>query len=211
MKEKPLALEPDNYYHVYNRGNNSENLFYTTDNYQFFLRQFNEYLSPYLDVFAFCLLPNHFHFLVRVKTNNERDSMVDLPGFKNLAGLEHPHTLEKTISQSFSNFFNSYSKAINKQQKRHGSLFEKPFKRKLVTDATYLANLVFYIHTNPQLHGIVADFRMYPWSSFDRILKNTPTRLQKQQVLQWFSSPDNYVAYHSRKADIETIKELIIE
>ena len=107
--------------------------------------------------------------------------------------------------------FTSYSKAINKQQNRHGSLFEKAFKRKEVTNERYLANLIFYIHANPQLHDICEDFRQYPWSSYERILRNKPSKLDKQQVLEWFNSPDNYVAYHAQKIDIAMIKELMIE
>lgn len=210
------------FYHVYNRGNAGTNLFYNKGNYEFFLHRYNEYLSPHVDTFAFCLLPNHFHLLVRVKERNVRGDTFsgkdvphfetalplqakDLPVFENLAGL-------KTITtQAFSNFFNSYSKAINKQQNRHGSLFEKPFRRKHVTDTRYLANLVFYIHANPQLHGIADDFRMYPWSSYERMLRTVPSKLQKEEVLQWFSSADNYIAYHGQKIEIAMIQELMIE
>jgi len=203
------------FYHVYNRGNAGTNLFYNKGNYEFFLRRYSEYLSPHLDTFAYCLLPNHFHMLVRVKERNvvassERGDTFpkgakDLPGFENLAGLK------TNTSQAFSNFFNSYSKAINKQQNRHGSLFEKPFRRKHVTNTRYLANLVFYIHANPQLHGIVDDFRMYPWSSYERMLRTVPSKLQKEEVLQWFSSADNYIAYHGQKIEIAMIQELMIE
>ena len=171
MNKPQIPLEAGKFYHVYNRGNNSENLFYNHENYQFFLRRLDEYLSAYIDIFAFCLLPNHFHLLIQVK--EEVVATTDLLGFKNLAGLRHDGK-SRPISKAFSNFFNSYSKAINIQQNRHGSLFEKSFRRKLVGNTNYFANLVFYIHANPQLHGIVDDFRMYPWSSYDRIMRKTP-------------------------------------
>ena len=193
-------LEQSRFYHIYNRGINGTNLFYNKGNYEFFLHRYAEYLSPFVETYALCLLPNHFHLLVRVKERDAVDKKVEL-----LENKEHP------ASAAFQRLFTSYSKAINVQQKRHGSLFEKPFKRKLVTDTQYLANLVFYIHANPQLHSITDDFRMYPWSSYDKILKNTPTRLQKDEVMQWFSSPENYVAYHNRKMDLEKIKDMMIE
>ena len=60
-------LQPGTFYHVYNRGNNGENIFYKKENYPYFLRKLDQYLSPYLDVFAYCLLPNHFHFLIKTK------------------------------------------------------------------------------------------------------------------------------------------------
>ena len=82
---------------------------------------------------------------------------------------------------------------------------------KLVDNTLYFRNLVFYIHANPQLHGIIDDFRFYPWSSYERILKNAPTRLQKDAVLQWFSSTENYIEYHDKIINLDNIKDLMIE
>jgi len=54
------------FYHIYNRGNNGEKIFYTSENYLFFLKRYDHYLSDYADTYAYCLLPNHFHFLIKV-------------------------------------------------------------------------------------------------------------------------------------------------
>jgi putative transposase len=118
---------------------------------------------------------------------------------------------DDATSRVFHRLFTSYSKAINKQQKRHGSLFENPFKRKEVGSTHYLANLVFYIHANPQHHGIDNDFRQYPWSSYQRIISGKPSKLKKEDILAWFNDAENYIVYHTQKADLERIKELIIE
>jgi REP element-mobilizing transposase RayT len=193
-------IEKNSFYHIYNRGNAGTYLFYNKGNYEFFLNRYAEHLSPFVDTFALCLLPNHFHLLVYIK---ETVIPLDLPGFEKLAGLN--------ISQAFSNLFNSYSKAINKQRNRHGSLFEKPFRRKRVNNTKYLANLVCYIHANPQLHGIAKDFRQYPWSSYERILKNSPTRLQKDAVLEWFKSKENYINYHQENLNFNSIQDLLID
>jgi len=67
MKKLQIPLEEDKFYHIFNRGNNGILLFYKPENYLFFLRRLDEYLSPYVEVYAFCLMPNHFHLLVRVK------------------------------------------------------------------------------------------------------------------------------------------------
>lgn len=103
MKDHYASLIPGYFYHVYNRGNNRENLFYKPDNYVYFLQKYDFYLNDYLETYAFCLLPNHFHLLIKVKKRK------DLP---------NPADLEGLISRKFSNFFNCYAKAINKQQKR---------------------------------------------------------------------------------------------
>jgi len=206
MKNYRIPLEEDRFYHIYNRGNNSEQLFFTNANYEFFIRQYDNFLSDYVDTFAFCLLPNHFHLLIRVKPI--KDLKVSLE--KNETLLKVPHFEKakplRSVSAQFQKLFTSYSMAINKQEGRHGSLFEKPFRRIEVSSTQYLANLVFYIHANPQLHGLCDDFRHYPWSSYDRILKTKPSKLCKKEVIEWFDDKENYLAYHSQKADIAAIK-----
>lgn len=132
------ALEPESYYHIYNRGINSCDLFTEEDNYNYFLNLYEKYVNPIAETFSWVLMPNHFHFLIRLKDINE----LDLTGFENLSGLKPPH-------QYFSNLFNAYTKAFNKRNNRHGALFERPFKRKLVEDESYFKQLVLYIHNNP--------------------------------------------------------------
>ncbi|MFC4232033.1 transposase [Parasediminibacterium paludis] len=133
-------LFPNQYYHIYNRCNNSENLFYNEENYSFFLRKYDYYLSDYLDTYAYCLLPNHFHLLVKVK----RLEIFKLSTFLKLGKtLEDPSQI---VSEAFRRFFMSYSKAINKQSNRTGSLFQKNFKRKLIEDKGYLLTCAKYIH-----------------------------------------------------------------
>jgi putative transposase len=201
MKKLQIPLEEGKYYHIFNRGNNGDSLFYKPENYKFFLRKLDEYLSSHIEVFAFCLLPNHFHLLVRVREQE---------AFGKALHLEDAKLLD-TSSQSFHRLFTSFAKAINKQENRHGSLIEHPFKRKEVTNIEYFANLVFYIHANPQLHGICDDFRQYPWSSYDRIISGQPSKLKKEAVLAWFNNADNYIAYHAQQPDLEIIRDLIIE
>jgi REP element-mobilizing transposase RayT len=71
MRDYYGKMEADKFYHVLSRGNNKENLFYKPENYEFFLRRFDQYLSAFLNTYAFCLLPNHFHMLVQVKSDEE--------------------------------------------------------------------------------------------------------------------------------------------
>jgi putative transposase len=204
-------LEAEKFYHVFNRGNNGENLFYTYANYEYFLKRYSYFLSPFLNTFAYSLLPNHFHLLVGIKPVNEiKKAFLNLSGLPNLKGLE-TISVPEIISSRFQSFFTSYAKSINKQEKRTGSLFQKPFKRIHVDNRNYLANLVFYIHTNPQYHCIIDDFRQYPWSSYERILKNKPTLLRKNEILEWFSNPGNYLNYHEQKVVLENIRHFIIE
>ena len=110
-------METGKIYHVYNRGNNRKNIFFETENYFFFLRQFDKYLSAKAEVLGYCLMPNHFHLLLRINTTK---------------GEEVSDVFSKTVIKSFRDFLISYVKAINKRYKRTGALFQPRCKKKEV-------------------------------------------------------------------------------
>lgn len=198
MKKHQQELDPGKFYHIFNRGNNSEKIFFKQENYEFFLRRYTEYVSDCIETYAYCLLPNHFHFLVRVK-----EKALHLADAKLLAS--------PTPSQSLHRLFTSYCKAINKQEIRYGSLIENPFKRIQIESNEYFTNLVVYIHTNPQLHGFVNDFSKYSWSSYNIILNNSHSFLQKSYVLDQFEDKENYRFCHLKKINLLAIEQLIFE
>lgn len=181
---KPVPLQPGRYYHIYNRGNNRENLFREERNYHHFLKLYARYVAPVADTFAYCLLKNHFHLLVRIKASGEHDQ----PQARN-------------PSRQFGHLFNAYSKAINKAYNRTGSLFEHPFERKQVVSERHLLRLVSYIHHNPQRHSLIADFRAWPYSSYHTLCSAQPTRLCRDEVLAWFGGPAQFAAAHRRSPD----------
>ncbi len=188
-------FEADRFYHIYNRSVDRKPLFKEEGNYEYFLKKYDAYLSPVTDTYAYCLLGNHFHLLLRVK------SLSDLTTFEKLSNLEMRNpTTEKSvhaiISHQFRKFFQCYAMSFNKQQQRTGTLFQTPFKRALVNDEFYFTRLIYYIHANPQHHGLIADFREWPWSSYHRMLLNKPSKLKKAEVLDWFGNPKAYIQFH---------------
>jgi REP element-mobilizing transposase RayT len=134
MKHQP-PIEFGKYYHIYNRGNNGENLFLTAPNYYYFLSLYDKYISSVAETYAWCLMPNHFHLLVRIKDEVDIDF---------LKSEKEPKTAPKKAKpeNQFGHLFNAYAKAFNKQNNRHGSLFEHPFRRIEVTNEAYLKRLV---------------------------------------------------------------------
>ena len=189
MQDYKAILELDNYYHIYNRANGSEKLFNNEDNYLYFLQKYNQYILPIADTFAYCLMPNHFHFLVRIKAT------ATLQGFQILEGLQG----SKYISQQFSNFFNAYTQAFNKQNDRKGSLFIPRFNRKKITSEEYLINTVNYIHQNPVTHGYVKELNEWSYSSFKIFLNDRETNICRNEVLDWFNDKENFITYHNIK------------
>jgi putative transposase len=192
-------LNYGNYYHIYNRGINSCNLFQEADNYEHFLGLYDKYISSVADTYAWVLMPNHFHLLVRVKEEEEISSL-NLTGFENLSGLKPPH-------QHFSNLFNAYTKAYNKRYSRHGNLFERPFKRKLIVHEAYLKQVILYIHNNPVHHKFCDHPVEYPWSSYLTCISVKPTKLKRDRVMVWFDDQANFKYLHHQKIEVEKIED----
>jgi putative transposase len=167
----PPALLYDTYYHIYNRGTNRENIFVQERNYEHFMRLYAKYIDPIADTFAYCLLRNHFHLLLKVRSEEEiLGDKEDLNVHPLVNQLVKPGVSEKPLasdrhldpdyaSRKFSNFFNAYAKAINAAYGRTGSLFQHPFGRVMVTSDRQFWNVIAYIHQNPQKHRFVKDFR----------------------------------------------------
>lgn len=196
QQTEPLTY--GNYYHIYNRGIDSCNLFRETDNYEYFLSLFDKYISPVADTFAWVLMPNHFHFLVRLKQEGE----VELPVTPDR--VQNP--VRGNASLQFSKLFNSYAQAFNKRTGRHGSLFERPFKRKLIDSEEYLRQVILYIHNNPVHHGFCSHPMEYPWSSYLTCVSIKPTKLQREQVIGWFDNWANFKYLHDQKVQVEQIE-----
>ena len=182
------------FFHIYNRGNNGENIFVQEKNYAYFMELWWKHTYQVFETWAFCLLRNHFHVVGYVK---------DLSGLQNLTGLGKV----KPPSQYLSNFFNAYSRGINIATKRTGALFERPFKRIPVDSESYLMRLIVYIHQNPQKHKFEEDFRNWNYSSYHELVDNVPTRLQQEKVLQLFGSREDFIRIHQEIQPLEDFED----
>jgi REP element-mobilizing transposase RayT len=178
-------LEPGNYYHIYNRGNNREDIFFEPGNYLHFLNLFDKYIHLAAKTYAYCLLKNHFHFLVRIHEEKE------LP--------EYFITDNRKISSPFSNLFNSYAKSINIKYGRTSSLFQERFKRKMIVSNEQLKDIIYFIHSNPVNHNIIRDFKKYPYSSFNTILSEKESKISRKEVLKIFGGRNNFIEFHETR------------
>lgn len=146
MPSKRPDFLPNHYYHIYNRGAHKQLLFQEADNYLFVIRKLKHYCQQlHLAMIAYCLMPNHYHFLVR------QDG--DFP-----AGL-----LPQRI-------FNSYSKAYNKKYGHDGTLFTDHYHIKQIEETSHLLHLCRYIHGNPVKDGLVSNPSDWEYSNFKEYL-----------------------------------------
>ncbi len=227
MPDPQIPLTPGSFYHIYNRGINSCNLFREPENYEHFLELYDKYISPVAETFAWVLMPNHFHLLVKVKEDvvykySNADRSVDAVRFEklkwqttdlaDLSACTAPDSVNNINSKipkthlHFSHLFNAYSKYFNTSTGRHGTLFERPFKRKEITDKDYFKQMVLYIHNNPVHHKFTECAMDYPWSSYLTCISLKHTKLQRDTVIGWFDGKANFKYWHNQKIEVEEIK-----
>ena len=177
------VFEIGQYYHIYNRGNNKEDIFIEEKNYNYFLLKMKEYLIPIAEVYAYCLLKNHFHVVLKIK---DKEQIAE-------------KYLEK-IHLPFSNFFNSYSKSINKTYDRTGSLFQEHLQRNKILDENYLKQLIVYVHLNPLKHKFSKTFEDYRHSSYKTYLSSKETSIERDFIIEMFGGLENFKFYHQEKS-----------
>ena len=160
------------YYHIYNRTIGEAKLFFNPGNYPYCMHLIKRYAPRYgAAVIAYCLMPNHYHFLLRQET--------DVP-----------------LSRFVSVLFNAYVQAVNRQQGRKGTLFEGRFRHVLVEEEGYIIQLCRYIHLNPVKAGLVADPAAWPYSDYLEWLNERTGDLKDEGFIrERFSTPDEYRAF----------------
>ena len=183
------------YYHIYNRTNGHDYLFANEGNYRYFLERWHIYFGNYLDTYAYCLMSNHFHCIVRVKPVDE--------AFKTAVAIEttvaarlflqNKISLNTFLEDQFKRFFTSYAKSFNKQHDRHGSLLEKRFKRVQITEHLILLDKIAYVHHNPLHHNLSPFYEVWTYSSYLIYLSNKQTKLKRSEGLHLFDGQNGSV------------------
>ena len=157
-------MEKDIIYHLYNRGNNGQNIFFNPENYLFFLHKVRKHLYPNCDIIAYCLMPNHFHFMIQGNSDSEKMK-------------KYGNSMLNAFSENLRIMLSSYTQAINKQENRTGSLFQQNTKIKSLSDIFYgriskMGSIGYdyycfhYIHDNPVQAGLVSKIEDWEFSSY---------------------------------------------
>lgn len=177
-----MYFEKNCTYHVYNRAN--EPVFMERENYLFFLRKIRKHITPYAHILCYCLMPNHFHFIVTVKDEgaqffeNQRVNQMQF------------------LTRAFATVISSYTQAINKRLNRKGALFAHKTKAKTLNDAKddYAFRCFMYIHQNPLLSGLVEKVEDWEFSSFpDYARMRNGTLVDKEMGLKIFQIEESQV------------------
>ena len=199
-------LISDSVYHVLSRAIGSERLFLTANNYEFFLQKYKQYIPSVADTFAFCLLPNHFHFLIQIKPFEELEQYFKQKKKGKSIDLNQ---IPDLIMECFSNLLNSYTKSFNKVYQRKGSLFIDYLRRVEIKMDSQFGSTIFYIHKNPVHHGYCDSISSWRWSSYNKIIGKSETILKRTEVLNWFGDVPAFKKYHEQPIYLK--KDLTLE
>ena len=192
MKQDYLPLLPEHHYHLLGRAIGKEKLFRNDENFRFFLERMEKYLLPVAEIYSYCLLPDHFHLLTRIRPSLAIEihyaqmkkglvaAAIDLPDF---------------IMERFSNLLNSYSKSYNKMYARRGSLFMDYLKRKQMPPGS-VADTICLIHNNPVKHRYCQHPADWKWSSYQDFLHPGAAQLAIREALSYFNGKGSFTARH---------------
>jgi putative transposase len=180
-----IDFESDKFYHIVNHAVGNENLFRIEDNYRYFLERYTHHTSLVFETYAYCLMPNHFHLLVRVKPIKDFSQNDKFKG-----------DVHKFVMQKISNLLNGYAKAYNKLFDRKGALFIDYTKRFLIDSDHYFTAAVSYIHQNPIHHGFVSNLNDWYYSSYHAHLSDKNTKLKRAEVIDWFGNQTEFKRFH---------------
>jgi REP element-mobilizing transposase RayT len=213
----PTLLFCEQYYHLFNHAVGNENLFRKSENYFFFLKKYSHHIEPVADTFAYCLMPNHFHVLIRVKEKEAIQQAIlskkttKDPNFISEGVHLTDEQCIRFVSKSFANLFSSYTQAYNKVYDRRGNLFISNFKRKPIESEAYFTNALYYIHHNPTHHGFCRDWRDWRFSSYHALIAQKPTQLKRDEVLTWFGGESYFKQFHLQYLSANDLEPVSLE
>jgi REP element-mobilizing transposase RayT len=187
-------METGEIYHLYNHANGFDNLFNDDEDHELFLQKLIQHTSPIANYFSFCLMPNHFHFLAEIKSEDDI--------LKTMIGND----TRKKISRSFASAFAGFAQKINNKYSRMGSLFMQNMSSRIIKDEIDFCSTVLYIHANPVHHGFVSSMHDWKYSSFNHILQKTAPWLDVATVLNHFGDLHEFIRYHNQPIELK-IKE----
>ena len=201
-------LQPNCSYHIFNHANGFENIFTVDDNYRFYLDKYQQYILPIAETYAYCLLPNHFHLVVRIRRREVLEEVfrnfksTNFSKFPNLEKVEvTDNMIEYYISKQFANLFSCYTQSFNKVNKRRGSLFLKNFRREPIENKAYFLNAVIYTHRNPVHHAFCDRYTDWSYTSFCEIKERNSQMIEVEKLLRMFGDRDSFIDLHEQSAN----------
>ena len=195
-----MILEKNKLFHIYNQGNNREKIFYNERNYEYFLLKLKRYLLPYADILAWCLMPNHFHLMVYVRETEKYISKNE----------NSKNQKKRTLNDSIGILLRSYTRAVNKQEDRSGSLFRSGTKAVPVNNLKSLMPTLAITQNTLLLSSILSE-KQYPQICFNYIHLNPVRAKLVKKSIEWkySSAQDFYGKPKNKLTNIEVAQDFV--
>lgn len=211
------SLQPDSCYHIFNHANGFENIFRREANFVYFLEKYQLYISPIAETYAYCLMPNHFHLVVRIRKREMIEALIRVNNdpsirynFSKVATFDlemrqvsnfgkvfiNDRDIEKYLSKQFANLFSCYTQSFNKVYHRKGSLFIKNFKREPISDKIYFLNAIVYTHRNPIHHRFREKCEDWEFSSYNDIVDGVCDYVEVSKLLAMTEGLESFKEIH---------------
>jgi hypothetical protein len=205
--EFKAPFQPECFYHIVCKSIDGIHLFKEHEDHIVFLKRFQQFTDQLLEVWSYCLLTNHTHHIIKVKSlaavlekiSNLPDQTVAMKSF--LSDQKNESFFDAMIERQMNSFLVSFSNYTNNKYDRKGGLFQKPFRRVQVADDTHLQQAIIYVHANAQKHNIVNDFKLHAYNSYAAIINNNTTFTDAASVLDFFESLEKFVSIHKDQVD----------
>jgi len=204
--EFKAPFHPECFYHIVCKSVDGIFLFKAQFDYQVFLQRFQQFTALVFDVWSYCLLPNHTHHIVKIKSpavileniNKQESKTQAMRSF--LSDQNSEENFDAMIERQMNSFLVSFANYTNNKYNRKGGLFQKPFRRIQVADDIHLQQAIIYVHANAQKHNIVKDFKDHPNNSYSAIV-NDAAFFDTKSVLNFFGGVEAFKSIHTSQVD----------
>jgi putative transposase len=199
------AFIPNKHYHIVFKSIDGLLLFRSDADYSVFLQRFYKFTNLAVENWAYCLLNNHAHFIVKLKTHEEVirnitdiDLAVQTVAMKKLLVNSNDESVfDEMLERQLNSFMVSFVNYTKNKYGHNGGVFQKPFKRVVITTDAHLQQAIVYVHANSVKHNISNDYERYIYSSYISISKNTNTYCEREKVIDFFGGANKFVELHT--------------
>ena len=196
-------FEHSSFYHIYNRAVSGKNIFHEQNDYTRFLKGMEKYLRDYINIYAYCLIPNHFHLLISIKGKEEIDTDIGMLDSKaKRKYFDDEIDINQLLEDQFRRWYSSYALGYNNKYKDRGQLFLKRFKRIRVCEEFKFEYMLCYIHYNPIHHNFRSDYRSWQYSSYNYYVDNQESLLNKKYVMERLENIEVFIELHKKFKNI---------
>ena len=191
------SLDYDCHYHIYNRTVDGVTLFRSDVDYKSFLKKYTKYFQPYLSTYAYCLIPNHFHFIIKV--NSKEQILLAAENDTSLSAqnlIQEKGSVSNFLADLFKRFFSSIAKSYNYRHNHKGAVFSERVKRVWIQNDDRLRYLIAYVHHNPIHHLLEQSYDKWIYSSYSSFLSEKAKILDLETAFQLYGGRTQFLEFH---------------